>query len=238
MSNRAAAVLVLIVTLSAAGHTQSPSAQSWPGLSGPARNGESPAPFAATTPVARELWRRPVTGGYSEIAVAGGHAITMELRAGADFVVALDPATGREQWSTRVGGTRQRARWIGRRSDCDAGDRRRGRVCDRTARPSPGARRLDRQGAMAPRSRRRVRRCGAGLRLRRLAAGRAGSGDRADRRPEQPRSARVRQDDGASGVERGAREDAGLLVGGRRADRRRAADRRGRGRPRLRGLAG
>jgi outer membrane protein assembly factor BamB len=51
------------------------------------------------------LWRRPVAGGYSEIAVAGGHAITMELRAGADFVVALDPATGREQWSTRVGPT-------------------------------------------------------------------------------------------------------------------------------------
>jgi outer membrane protein assembly factor BamB len=105
MPNRAAAVLVIIAALSTTGHTQTPSPQSWPGLWGPARNGESPIPLAATVPVARELWRRPVTGGYSEIAVAGGHAITMELRAGADFVVALDPASGREQWSTRVGGT-------------------------------------------------------------------------------------------------------------------------------------
>jgi outer membrane protein assembly factor BamB len=105
MWNRILPVSILVVMLSTAGHTQSPPAQSWPGLWGPARNGESPARLAAAAPVARELWRRPVAGGYSEIAVAGGHAVTMELRAGVDFVVALDPATGREQWSTRVGGT-------------------------------------------------------------------------------------------------------------------------------------
>jgi outer membrane protein assembly factor BamB len=42
------------------------------------------------------LWRRPVAGGYSEIAIHNGRAFTMELR---------DAATGRERWSVRVGPT-------------------------------------------------------------------------------------------------------------------------------------
>lgn len=105
MWNRVPLVSIVIVMLSAAAHTQTPSPQSWPGLWGPARNGESPVRLAAAAPVPRELWRRSVAGGYSEIAVGGGHAVTMELRNGADFVVALDPATGREQWSAKVGAT-------------------------------------------------------------------------------------------------------------------------------------
>jgi outer membrane protein assembly factor BamB len=51
------------------------------------------------------LWRRPVGGGYSEIAIHGGRAFTMELRNGSDFIVALAAATGREHWSVRVGPT-------------------------------------------------------------------------------------------------------------------------------------
>jgi outer membrane protein assembly factor BamB len=49
------------------------------------------------------LWRRPVAGGYSEIAIHRGRAFTMEGRGGADFIVALDAASGREHWSVRVG---------------------------------------------------------------------------------------------------------------------------------------
>jgi outer membrane protein assembly factor BamB len=51
------------------------------------------------------LWRRPVAGGYSEISIHAGRAFTMELRDGTDFIVALDAATGHEQWSVRVGPT-------------------------------------------------------------------------------------------------------------------------------------
>lgn len=51
------------------------------------------------------LWRRPVAGGYSEIAIHDGRAFTMELRDGTDFIVALDAATGREHWRVRVGPT-------------------------------------------------------------------------------------------------------------------------------------
>ena len=54
---------------------------------------------------AKELWRRRSAGGYAEVAVADGRAITMELRDGTDFVVALDAATGRERWAVRVGPT-------------------------------------------------------------------------------------------------------------------------------------
>jgi outer membrane protein assembly factor BamB len=55
--------------------------------------------------VLTELWRVPVAGGYSEIAIAGDTAVTMELRNGADFVVARDAATGRDRWAVRVAPT-------------------------------------------------------------------------------------------------------------------------------------
>ena len=80
-------------------------AADWPGLWGASRNGEAAPPLPNAPTGAKELWRRPVKGGYSEIAVAGGRAVTMELRDGQDFVVALDAATGREQWSVRVAPT-------------------------------------------------------------------------------------------------------------------------------------
>lgn len=75
---------------------------SWPGLWGPARNAAVSTPAAA--PAGFEvLWRHANEGGYSEVAVASGLAVTMEQRAGVDFVVALDAATGQERWRVRVG---------------------------------------------------------------------------------------------------------------------------------------
>ena len=76
---------------------------SWPGLWGPSRNGEAAA--LPSPPALNELWRRPAAGGYSELAIAGETAVTMELRGGEDFVVALDTATGRERWAVRVAPT-------------------------------------------------------------------------------------------------------------------------------------
>jgi outer membrane protein assembly factor BamB len=74
----------------------------WPGLWGPWRNGRVTRPTAPITNL-REVWRRPTAGGYSEIAVVGTLAVTLELRGADDFVVALDAATGRERWATRIG---------------------------------------------------------------------------------------------------------------------------------------
>jgi len=99
---------LVVIAVMAWSAVWSPTAQSrpasWPGLWGPSRNGESAAGPTSLAP-ANELWRRKSAGGYAEVAVADGRAITMELREGSDFVVALDAATGRERWAVRVGQT-------------------------------------------------------------------------------------------------------------------------------------
>lgn len=78
---------------------------SWPGLWGPARNGTAVGELPTSRGDAQVVWRRPVGGGYSEIAVVGGRAFTLELRDGVDYIVALDAATGRELWRVRIGPT-------------------------------------------------------------------------------------------------------------------------------------
>jgi outer membrane protein assembly factor BamB len=83
----------------------SSSSDDWPGLWGPSRNGSTTDAFVALRGKTEVLWRRAVAGGYSEIVIHGGRAFTMELRDGADFIVALDADTGREHWSLRVGPT-------------------------------------------------------------------------------------------------------------------------------------
>jgi outer membrane protein assembly factor BamB len=97
--------LAAVTFLGATASTQAPGGTAgWPGLWGPSRNAEAVAPSPAPTAF-QEIWRRPSAGGYSEIAVAGDAVVSMELREGADFVIALDAATGRERWATRVAPT-------------------------------------------------------------------------------------------------------------------------------------
>lgn len=78
---------------------------SWPGLWGPSRNGTTSGEVPVATGEAQVIWRRPVGGGYSEIAVVQGRAFTLELRDGVDYVVALDASTGKELWTVRIGPT-------------------------------------------------------------------------------------------------------------------------------------
>ena len=101
---RAIAALAMTLALST-GRPRAGVAEDWPGLWGPTRNGESPAASASPPRTATELWRRTTAGGYSEIAIANGRAVTMEMRHGDDFVVAFDAASGKEIWSARVGPT-------------------------------------------------------------------------------------------------------------------------------------
>jgi len=84
---------------------QAPLLADWPGLWGPARNGTTPGRVMISTAEPKVLWRRPVGGGYSEIAVHGNRAFTMELHDGFDYVTAIDAASGRELWRVRVGAT-------------------------------------------------------------------------------------------------------------------------------------
>jgi outer membrane protein assembly factor BamB len=77
---------------------------SWPGLWGPLRTGVVPS-LASPAAGLKELWRRPSAGGYSEVTVVADRAVTMETRDGFDVVIALEPSTGREMWSARIGPT-------------------------------------------------------------------------------------------------------------------------------------
>lgn len=95
-----AAALGLIVLAQVPSRTGS----EWPGLWGPARSGVASGSLPWGTRI-EVLWRRANEGGFSEIAVRGGRAYTMELRGGTDFIVALDAATGREVWTATVGPT-------------------------------------------------------------------------------------------------------------------------------------
>ncbi len=53
----------------------------------------------------RVLWKRKLGTGYSGIAVAGRHAITMFGDGKNDYVISLRPQDGREQWRHRIGPT-------------------------------------------------------------------------------------------------------------------------------------
>lgn len=96
--------LAAIFLIQVAGRTQATSARDWPGLWGPARTGRA-SDLSRPVGTIKEVWRRPTRGGYSEVAVSGDQAITMELRGGDDFVIALDASTGKERWSVTLGPT-------------------------------------------------------------------------------------------------------------------------------------
>ncbi len=80
-------------------------ANDWPGLWGPSRTATTAGDLRGAKGEVEVAWRRPVAGGYSEIAVAKGRAYTLELRDGVDYITALDASTGRQQWSVPIGPT-------------------------------------------------------------------------------------------------------------------------------------
>lgn len=47
----------------------------------------------------KELWRRPVGGGYASFVLGGGLAVTIEQRGEEEMIVALDLKTGTERWT-------------------------------------------------------------------------------------------------------------------------------------------
>lgn len=74
---------------------------SFPGYRGVARDGIVDGPPLAmdwSKEPPRLLWRQPVGGGYSSIAIEGGLAVTLEQRREREVVVAYDVADGAERW--------------------------------------------------------------------------------------------------------------------------------------------
>jgi len=95
---------ITLLTLSPAGLAQHRPAAGWPGLWGPGRDGVATVTSAAPRGV-KQMWRRPVAGGYSEVVIADDRVYTMEMRDGADYVVAMDARTGSEHWRSSIGPT-------------------------------------------------------------------------------------------------------------------------------------
>jgi outer membrane protein assembly factor BamB len=101
-----AAPLSCLLALSAAllAPAAAPAAE-WPHWLGPNSNGSSPETGLLTRwpdKGPKVLWKVPGGQGYSAVAVAGGRAITMVQRPEGELVLALDPATGKELWKTKI----------------------------------------------------------------------------------------------------------------------------------------
>src|SRR5262245_29931032 len=80
-------------------------AADWPHWLGPNSNGSSPETGLLTKwpeKGPKVLWKVPGGDGYSSVVVAGGRAITMAQRGPDELVIALDAATGKELWKTKV----------------------------------------------------------------------------------------------------------------------------------------
>jgi outer membrane protein assembly factor BamB len=78
----------------------------WPGLWGPSRDATAAAAGMPDRPKGfKEAWRRKSAGGYAEVAIGSRALVTMELRGDIDYVVALDPRTGKDIWHSAIGPT-------------------------------------------------------------------------------------------------------------------------------------
>ncbi len=84
------------------------SAEDWPQYRGPVGNGTSPeaiSPWADSGP--KQLWKTPLSEGFSSVSVADGRAFTLVARqlegANREVCVAMDVKTGKELWATPLG---------------------------------------------------------------------------------------------------------------------------------------
>ena len=79
----------------------------WPGWRGARQSGavSDPAFTIGARDGLRMVWKRELGTGYSSVSVVRGHAVTLFGDGQYDYVVSLDPRTGREQWRYRLGPT-------------------------------------------------------------------------------------------------------------------------------------
>ena len=86
-------------TVHAESQTHSALTSSWPGFRGPHRDGVYREPIRLSWEGLAPMWKKPIGGGRSSFAVAGGRAFTIEQRQRNEVVVAYDVMTGRELWT-------------------------------------------------------------------------------------------------------------------------------------------
>src|SRR5580700_2312401 len=84
-------------------------AADWPQFRGPNHDGSSPEKILTAWPSTGlpEIWKEPMTDGFSAITIGGGKAFTLETReiegANQEVCVALDANTGKELWAALLG---------------------------------------------------------------------------------------------------------------------------------------
>jgi outer membrane protein assembly factor BamB len=103
---RRSRVVVSLALLAATRGLAASDAEPWARLWGPEGTGAAVAPLPMPArPRLREVWRRPIGSGFSAISIAGTRAYTGVSEGPDDFLAALDPASGRTLWRTRLGET-------------------------------------------------------------------------------------------------------------------------------------
>ena len=97
-----------IATTFLAATTLISSAADWPQYRGPLANGTTTETFQKTWPATgpRQLWKTPVSAGFSSFVVSGGKAFTLVTRSldnvKNETCVALDADTGKELWAATL----------------------------------------------------------------------------------------------------------------------------------------
>src|SRR6202167_4800092 len=84
-------------------------ASDWPQYRGPDHDGSSPEKILTVWPAdgLKQIWKEPITDGFSAITLGGGRAYTLETRevdsAQQEVCVALEANTGKELWAVPLG---------------------------------------------------------------------------------------------------------------------------------------
>jgi outer membrane protein assembly factor BamB len=96
-------------TALAAALAGSAAAADWSQFRGPNHDGSSPETILTAWPATglRQIWKQPMTDGFSSITLGGGKAFTLEERevngATQEVCVALDANSGKELWAATLG---------------------------------------------------------------------------------------------------------------------------------------
>jgi len=105
---RSLPLLTLLSVVMSPGSGQAEPARpgAWPGLWGPDRNAHAAGPLDVGPNVqVKEIWRRPIGKGFSEVAVVDGRGYTMFSDGTLDHLTALDAGTGKEIWRAKLEAT-------------------------------------------------------------------------------------------------------------------------------------
>jgi outer membrane protein assembly factor BamB len=103
-SGRTCPLFGIVITCFAAFTERPGQAEDWPRWRGPQLDGISRETGLLTIwpkDGPRQLWKVPLGGGFSAVAVAQGRLFTQTKEKNREIVLCLDPATGRELWSYR-----------------------------------------------------------------------------------------------------------------------------------------